>query len=326
MWRANLKRARLQRADLSGARLSIANLNRADLSGANLSEAELNNTALVNANLANSHLVRSDLFSADPTEADLSGSNLHDSNLRWATLKKTNLRWVDLFNADLSEANLSEAVLLKTNFTKAILVNCKIYGISAWKVNLDGATQIDLIISDADRPIITVDNLEVAQFIYLLLNNENIRGVIDTITTKAVLILRRFSDERKAVLYALREALRQKNYLPILFDFDKPDNRDFGETVKTLALLSRFVIADITDASSVIKEIEMLVNAARLVAIQPIIQEGAKEYSMFPDYKSNAYPTVLDPLTYESQNDLLGRLITEVIEPAETKAKTLLQP
>jgi hypothetical protein len=33
-----------------------------------------------------------------------------------------------------------------------------------------------------------VDNIEVVQFIYLMLNNQKIRDVIDTITSKAVLI------------------------------------------------------------------------------------------------------------------------------------------
>jgi hypothetical protein len=37
-----------------------------------------------------------------------------------------------------------------------------------------------------------------------------------------VLILGRFTDERKAVLDALREELRKRNYLPILFDVEKP--------------------------------------------------------------------------------------------------------
>ena len=81
------------------------------------------------------------------------------------------------------------------------------------------------------EPEITVDNLEVAQFIYLLLNNERIRHVIDTITSKAVLILGRFTPERKAVLDALREELRKRDYLPVLFDFDKPASKDLTETV-----------------------------------------------------------------------------------------------
>jgi hypothetical protein len=95
-------------------------------------------------------------------------------------------------------------------------------GISAWDLKLERAKQEDLIITDRDQAEITVDNIEVSQFIHLLLHNEKIRSVIDTITSKVVLILGRFTPERKAVLDALREELRKHDYLPVLFDFDKP--------------------------------------------------------------------------------------------------------
>jgi hypothetical protein len=41
-----------------------------------------------------------------------------------------------------------------------------------------------LIITRWDEPAITVDNIEVAQFVYLLLHNEKIRDVIDTILAR----------------------------------------------------------------------------------------------------------------------------------------------
>ena len=65
--------------------------------------------------------------------------------------------------------------------------------------------------------------------------------MIDTITSKAVLILGRFTDERKAVLDALREELRKRNYLPILFDFDAPARRNLTETITLLARMARFI-------------------------------------------------------------------------------------
>ena len=118
-----------------------------------------------------------------------------------------------------------------------------------------------MVITPENEPEITVDNIEVAQFIYLLLHNQKIRDVIDTITSKAVLILGRFTDERKAVLDALREELRKRDYLPILFDFDVPATRDITETVSLLARMARFIIADLTDPSSIPKELEAIVPA-----------------------------------------------------------------
>jgi len=55
-----------------------------------------------------------------------------------------------------------------------------------------------------------------AQFIYLLLNNQKVRDVIDTITSKVVLILGRFTSERKVILDALKDELRRQNYTPVL--------------------------------------------------------------------------------------------------------------
>ena len=67
------------------------------------------------------------------------------------------------------------AQLVETNLENANLTGCHIYGISAWNLKLEGAQQKDLIITNKNEPVITVDNLEVAQFIYLLLHNQKIR-------------------------------------------------------------------------------------------------------------------------------------------------------
>ena len=98
---------------------------------------------------------------------------------------------------------------------------------------------------------------EVAQFVYLLLHNEKIRDVIDTITSKVVLILGRFSiPERKTLLNSLRDELRKRNYAPVVFDFEKPTNRTTDETITLLARMARFVIADISDARAFSRPIE----------------------------------------------------------------------
>jgi hypothetical protein len=68
-----------------------------------------------------------------------------------------------------------------------------------------------------------------------MLHNEKIRGVIDTIGGKGVLILGRFYAERKAVLDALKGRLRNFGLVPMVFDWDKPTGRDLTETVALLA-------------------------------------------------------------------------------------------
>ena len=204
---------------------------------------------------------------------------------------------------------------MDTDLTGADLTGCRIYGVSAWGLKLEGAKQQNLVITPADEPEITVDNIEVAQFIYLMLNNQKIRDVIDTITSKAVLILGRFTDERKAVLDALREELRKRNYLPILFDFAVPATRDITETVSLLARMARFVVADITDARSIPQELAVIVPDLPSVPVQPLLLEGSDEYGMFEHFKR--YPWVLETYRYPSSERLIADLGERVIGPAE---------
>jgi hypothetical protein len=210
--------------------------------------------------------------------------------------------------------------LIQTNLEEANLAGCLVYGISTWGVKLTGATQTNLVITPADEPRITADNLEVAQFIYLLLNNQKIRNIIDTIGKKAVLLLGRFTPKRKAVLDAIREALRQHNYLPILFDFEAPWNRDFTETISTLAHMVRFIIADLTEPSSLPKELEAIVPTLA-VPVQPVLEGATRPYSMFQDYWK--YHWVLKVHRYGSLEGLITSLGDKIIVPTESKAQEL---
>src|SRR5262249_34023612 len=217
-------------------------------------------------------------------------------------------------------AYLRNAALVDADLTDADLTNCRIYGVSAWGLKLEGAKQENLVITRSNEPKITVDNIEVAQFIYLLLHNEKIRYVIDTIGRKAVLILGRFTADRKAVLDALRQELRKRDYLPILFDFEVPTTRDITETVSLLARMARFIIADLTDPSSIPKELEAIVPSLA-VPVQPLLEGASRPYAMFKDYWK--YDWVLPPYRYEGLEPLLAALAEKVIAPAEGKVSAL---
>src|SRR6266700_1653863 len=252
LFSANLSQADLSETDLSRANLSETTLSYAKLSGAKLYRTRLNNANLFKADLTGSDLNYADLSNARLYGADLSGANLNraylsGADLREAHLKDVPLREADLRGADLTQSNLIGARIVRTNLSEAILTNCLVYGVAVWRANLQGANQDNLIVTPTDESTITVDNLKIAQFIYLLLDNEEIREVIDTIAKKAVIIIGRFSPERKSILEGIRIALRSEGYLPILFDFEKPDSQDLTGTVSTLANISRFIIADLSD-------------------------------------------------------------------------------
>jgi hypothetical protein len=158
-----------------------------------------------------------------------------------------------------------------------------------------------------------------AQFIYLLRNNERIRHVIETITSKVVLILGRFSMKQKPVLNAIREELRQHDYLPVLFDFDVPISRDIDETVNLLARMARFIIVDLSNVKSVPQELKGIVEALPSVPIQPIIRNSNREYGMFEHFRR--YPWVLKPYCYTSQREMISKIHQGIIKPAEREVR-----
>ena len=301
---AHLVRADLSEADLRRANLSSAILSQASLHGAKLSGAKFHQAVLAGAFLSSAILRRAKL-----TNAILSGANFGGS---------------DLSGANLTGANLTAALLLETKLEDTILNNCRVYGISAWNVKLSKDTrQQDLVITKEGEPEVTVDNIEVAQFVYLLLHNEKIRDVIDTVGKKGVLLLGRFTEGRIAVLERLREELRKRGYLPVVFNFDKPETKDFTETVRLLAGLSRFVIADVTNPKSAPLELQATVPEI-MVPFLPIIEEGQEPFAMLTDLWIKHRDWVFEPIHYSSLDALVGALDKEIIGPAEVRSDELV--
>jgi hypothetical protein len=183
--------------------------------------------------------------------------------------------------------------------------------------------QRNLIITTSDEPEITVDDIEVAQFVYLLLNNAKIRNVIHTVGNKGVLLLGRFTEGRIAVLERLRVELRERGYLPIVFNFDKPETKDFTETVRLLAGLAHFVIADVTNPKSTPLELQATVPEI-MVPFLPIIEEGEKPFAMLQDLWIKHGDWVFEPLYYSSLDALIGALDKEIIGPAEVRFDELV--
>jgi Pentapeptide repeats (8 copies) len=260
-----------------------------------------------------------DFRSADLYRSTFWKSKVDHSNFQNADLSSANLNSATLIGADLRGANLRFARFIGADVSGAILSDCHVYGCSVWDLKGEPAEQYNLVITPENEPAITVDNIQVAQFVYLLLNDASIRHVIDTITSKVVLILGRFTPERKTILDAIRDELRKTDYLPILFDFEKPSGKSTLETVSTLAHMARFVIADLTDAKSVLQELQAIAPTNPSVPVQPIILDSQREPGMFDFFR--LLPWVLEPFSYVSKAALIGALNERVIGPAEAKTK-----
>jgi Pentapeptide repeats (8 copies) len=324
----------LEDADLKGWNLSGYRLKEAILKGAKLNRADLRRAKLDNAYLRRANLTGADLSGASLSGANLRHAVLRNARLAGAYLRRVDLSYVDLRGADLTGSVLEYARLVDVNLDGATLSDCLIYGASVW--NLIGAPkeQSNLVITRAiargagpaprgggasagpAEPRITVDDLEVAQFIYLLLNHRKLRNTLNSVTERGVLLLGRFGDGGLSLLQALASKLRELGYLPIIFDFERPERRDYTETVQTLAGLSRFAVVDLS-GPSVPHELHAVVPHVKIPYV-PIIEEGRKPYAMFADLLQ--YDWVVRPvLRFAGEAQLLELLPSKIVGPAEQR-------
>ncbi len=273
-----------------------------------------------------------DLHRVNFRGANLHGTDFSSSVLAWADLRdadlfEANFYLVDMYQTDLRGANLGESILVGTNMVqtkidKANVSGSSIYSINVWDLEGEFEEEKNLVITDRGKPVITVDDIEVAQFVYLLLNNKKLQDVINTLTSKTVLILGRFAlAERKAILDSLRNKLREYDLLPIVFDFDRPTDKDFTETIKTLAGMCYFVIADVTNPKSSPLELQATVPDYQIPFV-PIIQEGESPFAMMVDLQKK-FNWVLNTVSYDSEETLIKALKPLIIDPAMKKRQEL---
>lgn len=361
---ANLYEANFEKADLSGASLRGAdlkdakfgeailkgvNFNDANLDGTLLTQCDLSTCTFKNASLVNIKMVNSNLTGVNLSGRTLAGASFWRANLTNADLSDTDCQMVEFAEAQLVNANLSRSNLPTAEFREANLTNadlhgsnlantsflrsiveganfrdCYVYGLSAWDLIGTPKSQKDLIVTPPTEPIITVDDLEVAQFVYLVYNNKKIRNFMNAFTEKNVLILGRFTPpERKAVLDGLREKLRAFDLVPIVFDFDAPEDKDYTETVQTLAGMSMFVIVDVTNPKSTPLEMEATVKQFKIPYV-PIIDTSADErpFAMMVDLQKS-FHWVLPTFAYRSKEELFKNLKIIVIDRALEKHNQL---
>jgi uncharacterized protein YjbI with pentapeptide repeats len=297
--------------------LAFGNFTGKDLDSADLSGANLRSATISGATLRKATLTSANLSQARLDDANLEAALLANSNLSGANLTRAVLRNADLEGADLSDANLNEADL-----TGARITNCWVYGVSVWNAQLEQVHQSDLLLSrngTEKQGAITVDSIEMAVVVNLLASGGGmrVREFIDALTSKIVLILGRFTGDRKAVSSAIQEELRRRNFVPIVFDFERLRHRDFTETINTLAGMCLFIIADITNPRSTPLELQATIPNY-MVPFVPIIEEGEQPFGMFKDLQGK-FDWVLDPLMYDSTLDLISGFEEAVINPALKK-------
>jgi len=295
-----------------GFNLSGANLNRISARNSRFIRCTFDGSEINYGDLCFSHFTQCSFRDVSMRVTKMGSTSFIDCTFDQADLAYSSAEDTDFSKSRILNSSLNSMMLIKTNFSSTVIDNTSVYGISAWDLIVHGSSQRDIIISDDDN-IMTVDNIEIAQFVHLLLRNAGIREVIDTITSKVVLILGRFTPDRKAILDELRDRLRKRNYVPVLFDFKGPRSRDLTETISTLAHLSRFVIADLTEPRSIPQELATIVPQLPSVPVQPIIAAGHTPFGMFEHFER--YPWVLAVREYRDHE--LSEVVQAIITACE---------
>ena len=106
-----------------------------------------------------------------------------------------------------------------------------------------------------------------------------------------------------------------------VFDFERQKGRDFTETTMTLAGMSCFVIADITNPRSA--PLELQATVSRLYD-SLCTHSSRRRIDVFNVLEPpNEYDWVLDSLVYDSSQSLIDVLDDAVISPALGKRHEL---
>ena len=272
--------------------MNMASLRNCVFVECNFDDSKLTYTDLVDAHFISCTFRRVDIRVSKIGDAVFENCVFEDCDMSYCSAENTSFT-----GSVFSKTKMENMSLVKSNFSNTRLDGSYVYGISSWDLILDNSTQKDLIITPWDMPEITVDNIELAQFLYLMINNQKLRDVISTITSKVALILGNFSPDRKTILDQIRNYLRSRDIIPVMFDFEKPCTRNLTETVMTLASMSKFVIADLSSPRSIPHELASIARQLPSVNFYPIIVSGEKPFGMFDDYRS--YPWIHPIKTYE---------------------------
>jgi uncharacterized protein YjbI with pentapeptide repeats len=309
-------------ADLYRARFFGSHMKRAVFNHSLIQMVDFGQCDLTASRMCGSDLNVSDFTEADLTDVDFAGAHLRDAifqqaTLRGAFLKTARLEGCKFLDSDLSSANLELASLVDARVDNSILDSAEVYGASVWNLAGEPRSSRAITISDPNGSRIEVDDIRIAQFIHLIATSSNLRRIIEATTTRAVLILGRFSPDGLRAIEAIRSELRRKGLVPIVFDFESPTSRNVSETIGLLARLCRFVVADLTDARSVQHELALIAPNIR-VPIAPVIRRGEPPWSMFDDLRE-MYHWVLPPVEFTEPVELASVLDTLVLEPVEAK-------
>jgi hypothetical protein len=252
---------------------------------------------------------------------NLVGAVFENSHLEEGDFSRANFDGATFVNCNLNRVNLVGASFHVKEITETV-----VYGIAAWDLQTsDDMKQCKLVIErtyelysdliQQGKVPMMVDDIELAQFVHYLSNHKKMRDALNVLNDRGVLLLGRFKDRGLDRLYSMRECFQAKGYMPMIFDFARPDNLSLTETVMTMAGLSKFVVVDLS-GSSVPAELQAILGQIK----KPVLARGAP-YALFPDLADQA-----KVLTVKGdESDLLGGLEDNLSELERLHAQRIMQ-
>lgn len=292
------------KADLTSCKFYETRIANSEFSGSILNDSIFERSYLISCRMANGHCSNAKFLRSELMNLLCINSNLANSEFTNCIIILSVFTTAILENTKFLDSALSGSNFSNSNLKYSEIINCIIFGVSIWNAETKGSIQENLTITNSyDEFGLTVDDIEIAQFIYLLSNNDKVSGLLDGLSCKLVLILGRFTEVEYENLTSIKTIMKSLNYVPVLFDFAKPRNRDLTETIGIIGRMSNLVIADLTNAKSIPQELSELIPHNPSIKFQPLIVKGNRPYSMFEHWEK--YPWVEGVYEYENKDDLM---------------------
>ncbi|MFZ0160571.1 MAG: pentapeptide repeat-containing protein [Kineosporiaceae bacterium] len=261
----------------------------------------------------------------DFSRADFSNTCFVGTHFNKTILTDSCFDGASFINCNLNRVNLTGARFCLKEITETV-----VYGISAWDLRTCEAMQQSKLVIERTYDLysdlvergqipVTVDNIELAQFIHYLSDHKKMRDTINILNARGVLLLGRFRDGGLDRLYRIRDWLLTKNYTPMIFDFGRPDSLDLTETVVTMAGLSRLVLADLS-GGSVPQELHAILGAFE----KPVIAFSEQDpYALLKDLmRKNPYVFFVK---FASDAELLNGLAKKLADAEQGHKQLVLR-
>jgi uncharacterized protein YjbI with pentapeptide repeats len=301
--------------------LQVKGLNRVNFSGMNLSDVSIHNAFAEGLNLKDSTFENTHF-----EEGDFSRANFCGTTFRNAKFNKTILTGANFDDATFVNCNLNRVNLVGASFRVKEITETVVYGIAAWDlVTSDEIKQSKLVIEKTYKlysdliqqgkiPMM-VDDIELAQFVYYLNDHKKMRDTLNILNDKGVLLLGGFKSGGLERLYSVRDWLKSRGYMAMIFDFARPDKLSLTETVVTMAGLSKFTFVDLSGAS-VPAELQAVLSHIK----KPVLAFG-DPYALFPDLADHTWVRTIAG----DDANLLGCLERKLLEMGKLHAVRIME-